>query len=398
MTTEMQPIGRRVAHWRSRRKMSQQVFADRLGKSKSWVDKVERGVRSLDRMSTLRDIATVLRIDAAVLIGRGATPVGRTERAEGVNRVAAALSTYDIAVRRTTGRPLVPADRMTRIVEHAWTTFQHARYSQVTALAPQLLVDAQRTYADDPDAGRSQLVEAYRVTASLLTKLGASELAWLTADRAMHCATDEPRLTAMAAIQVSQALRACGRSRAAMSTALHAAYRIAAPDSDDGGAEELSLCGALIMQSALAAARHGDHRGAARLLDEAEALAARVGDGHDHHRTDFGPTAVMLARARAALDLGDGRDAVGWHEKAVRRDGWRWLAAEHRAGHLVRAARANLRFDRPAHAARALIDAFHIAPEELRHRAAARAVLTQVARDPYAPATIIQLAATLSVA
>ena len=37
------PIGRRVAYWRTRRKMSQQVFADRLGKSKSWVDKVERG-------------------------------------------------------------------------------------------------------------------------------------------------------------------------------------------------------------------------------------------------------------------------------------------------------------------------------------------------------------------
>ena len=39
------PIGRRVAYWRGRRKMSQQVFADRLGKSRSWVDKVERGVR-----------------------------------------------------------------------------------------------------------------------------------------------------------------------------------------------------------------------------------------------------------------------------------------------------------------------------------------------------------------
>src|SRR5205807_9742759 len=44
------PIGRRVAYWRGRRRMSQQVFADRLGKSKSWVDKVERGVR--DRKST----------------------------------------------------------------------------------------------------------------------------------------------------------------------------------------------------------------------------------------------------------------------------------------------------------------------------------------------------------
>ncbi|MFI2710065.1 helix-turn-helix domain-containing protein [Micromonospora sp. NPDC018662] len=397
MTTEMLPIGRRVAHWRSRRKMSQQVFADRLGKSKSWVDKVERGVRSLDRVSTLHDIATVLRIDTAVLLGRDAAPVDPTERAEGVNRIAAALSTYHVANGRTAGRPLVPADRMARTVEHAWTTFQHARYSQVTALAPLLLVDAQRTYADDPVAGHLPLVQAYRVTASLLTKLGASDLAWLAADRAMHVANDSGS-TAMAAIQVSQALRACGRSRAAMSTALHTAYRIATPGRDDCTAEELSLCGALLTQSALAAARHGGDRDTARLLDEAEALATRVGDGHDHHRTEFGPTTVMLVRARAALDLDDSRNAVEWHEEAMLRDGWRWLAAEHRAGHLVHVARAYLRADRPVQGARALADAFRIAPEELRHRPSARATLAQVVRDPCAPATIIQLAATLGVA
>lgn len=42
------PVGRRVAYWRGVRRMSQQVFADRLGRSKSWVDKIERGVWRLD--------------------------------------------------------------------------------------------------------------------------------------------------------------------------------------------------------------------------------------------------------------------------------------------------------------------------------------------------------------
>ncbi len=47
-------IGRRVAYWRARRWMSQQVFADRLGKSKSWVDKVERGVAAgFDKFSVV---------------------------------------------------------------------------------------------------------------------------------------------------------------------------------------------------------------------------------------------------------------------------------------------------------------------------------------------------------
>ncbi|MGW5559429.1 helix-turn-helix domain-containing protein [Micromonospora sp. NPDC003944] len=50
-----------MAYLRARRKLSQQSFADRLGKSKSWVDKVERGVRSLERLSTIREVAAVLR-------------------------------------------------------------------------------------------------------------------------------------------------------------------------------------------------------------------------------------------------------------------------------------------------------------------------------------------------
>src|SRR3982750_4565201 len=64
------PIGRRVAYWRNRRKMSQQVFADRLGKSKSWVDKVERGVRRLDKFSVVYEIADVLQVDVQLLLGK----------------------------------------------------------------------------------------------------------------------------------------------------------------------------------------------------------------------------------------------------------------------------------------------------------------------------------------
>ena len=67
------PIGRRVAYWRNRRRISQQVFADRLGKSKSWVDKVERGVRRLDKFSVIYEIADVLQLDVQLLTGRDPT-------------------------------------------------------------------------------------------------------------------------------------------------------------------------------------------------------------------------------------------------------------------------------------------------------------------------------------
>ncbi|MFY1683978.1 helix-turn-helix domain-containing protein [Micromonospora sp. WMMD730] len=290
---ELLPVGRRVAHWRGRRGLSQQVFADRLGKSKSWVDKVERGVRTLDKVSTLQDIAAVLRIDPGVLLGRDLQAVDVSGPVEGVERVREALSTYDIAVGRSTVRgQVLSADRLARDVTYAWGTFRHARYPQVTRLLPGLVVAAQGVYADNPVAGRSMLVEAYRVTASLLVKLGEVEMAWLAADRAMTIAAGEAVLVATAAVQLGQVLRASGRARAARSTALAAAYRIAPPDLDDLPAPALSLCGALVIEAALAAARDGDDHATADLLDEAAEMAARVGDGHDHYRTAFGPVAV----------------------------------------------------------------------------------------------------------
>ncbi|MEU3454784.1 helix-turn-helix domain-containing protein [Micromonospora sp. NPDC006766] len=386
--SELLPIGRRVAYWRGRRKMSQQVFADRLGKSKSWVDKIERGARSLDKVSTIQDISTVLRIDRAVLLGRDVQLSDVDEQAEGVDRIRAALSTY-----------VPPAAQVARNVEHAWITYQHARYPQLTGGLPELLIGTQRSYAHEPGPGRVPLVEAYRVTAALLVKLGAAELAWLAADRAMTVATGDPVLVAAAAVQLGQVLRATGRARSAVSTMRAAAYRIAPPDLDGAHAPRLSLCGALLVQAALAAARHGDDHATADLLDEAADLAARVGDGHDHdhHRTGFGPTAIAAARAVAALELGDAGEAVAWHEKTIGRDGWRWLPAEHRAAHLVDAARAYLQADDPATAGRVLLDADHTAPAEVRHRPAAREVLAEVTRNPDAPATVVQLSATLGV-
>ncbi len=92
------PIGRRVAYWRGRRKMSQQVFADRLGKSKSWVDKVERGVRRLDKFSVVYEIADVLQIDVQLLLGKDVERRPETQNCIDqveVEEIRAALERYD---------------------------------------------------------------------------------------------------------------------------------------------------------------------------------------------------------------------------------------------------------------------------------------------------------------
>ncbi|WP_433649126.1 helix-turn-helix domain-containing protein [Micromonospora zamorensis] len=384
------PIGRRVAYLRVRRRLSQQSFADRLGKSKSWVDKVERGVRSLERVSTIRDIAAVLRVDASALLGRDVQPVGVAEQREGVARIRAALSAYEMAFGRPTDREVMSPDRLAREVRHAWMTFQHARYPRLVELLPTLVTEVHRAHALYPQVGRAAVVvEAYRVTAALLVKLGEESLAWLAADRAMSAAAGDPVLLACAVVQLGQVLRASARAGPVM---LAAASQIA-----PGKPEELSLRGSLLVQAALIAARAGDDRVVGDLLDEAAELAGRVGDGHDHYRTSFGPTAVELARVAAAVELGDGPQAVARHEKAIGWDGWRGLPIEHRAAHLIDAARAYLQTDDPANAARVLLRAERIAPAEIRDRPGARDVVAQVARAPDAPATITHLAIRLGV-
>ncbi|MFG2062617.1 helix-turn-helix domain-containing protein [Micromonospora sp. NPDC048871] len=99
--------------------MTQQAFADRLGKSKSWVDKVERGVRRLDRYSVIRDIAEVLRLDPEMLLGPR-QPAAVTPTQNGIDTVRAALARYHRP------RCTVTAQQAGDQVAYAWMAYQHA--------------------------------------------------------------------------------------------------------------------------------------------------------------------------------------------------------------------------------------------------------------------------------
>jgi transcriptional regulator with XRE-family HTH domain len=60
-------IGERIAAYRKRRGMSQDALAGLVGMSRSWLSQVERGIHTVDRLSTLTDLAAVLRVDVADL-------------------------------------------------------------------------------------------------------------------------------------------------------------------------------------------------------------------------------------------------------------------------------------------------------------------------------------------
>src|SRR3954449_7056176 len=62
--------GQRIAAYRRRRGLSQAALAGLVGRSESWLSQVERGVRSVDRLSVLLDLAKILHVEVEALTGQ----------------------------------------------------------------------------------------------------------------------------------------------------------------------------------------------------------------------------------------------------------------------------------------------------------------------------------------
>ncbi|MFY1701397.1 helix-turn-helix domain-containing protein [Micromonospora sp. WMMA1923] len=269
------PVGRRMAHWRVRRNMTQQQFADRIGKSKSWVDKVERGVRRLERVSSLREAAEALRIDLEPLVAQQPGRPGPV--ASGLEAVRTAL----------------------------------ARYPEVLGLLPDLLDGVRQARAVRP--GRlveGLLVSAYGLVALALVKVDQRELAWLAADRGMTLAlaVDDAQLAAAATVPLCQALRAGGRRHSAMEAARVVATAALGDPAAAIRRHERLRAGpgwrwlptehraAYLLDAARAYALAGDMRRAGRSVLDAE----RTARGEVHDRPEVRDLVAVVARAPTA--------------------------------------------------------------------------------------------------
>ncbi|MFH8471440.1 helix-turn-helix domain-containing protein [Streptomyces sp. NPDC018000] len=73
-------IGDRMARLRRRRKLTQEGLAERAGVAVDVVRKLEQGVRSTARLTTLNSLARALDVETSVLVGQPATFEVRTEQ------------------------------------------------------------------------------------------------------------------------------------------------------------------------------------------------------------------------------------------------------------------------------------------------------------------------------
>jgi len=382
------PIGRRVAYWRGRRRMSQQVFADRLGKSKSWVDKVERGVRRLDKFSVVYEIADVLSVDVQLLLGKD--PERRPDAMNNVDQIdveeiRAVLERYDQMSAFFSGSAEPPPlAEMRKSVAHAWLTYQHSKYGVLARMLPRLLRDGQAAEAahqgtEDGRLAAHLLVQIYQIASSSLRKVGEHELAWLAADRGITVSqrAGDPLLAGIATYRTGMALLALGRARAALEVNVSTANRLAPGDGTTP--ERLSVYGMLLLQGAMAAARIGDSATVRDLMDGAQGAADALGGDFNHYWTAFGPTNVQLHRAAAAVELGEGRLAVETHRKLDIR-GFNALPPERRAHHFIDVARGYAQVGDVDRASEMLLEGDRLAPSEIRCRPISHEVLSDVLR------------------
>jgi transcriptional regulator with XRE-family HTH domain len=402
------PIGRRVSYWRSRRKMSQQVFADRLGKSKSWVDKVERGVRRLDKFSVVYEIADVLQVDVQLLLGkdpeRRSTSVVCIDQVE-VEEIRNVLERYDAISGFFYSPPRPPPlEELRKAVGHAWLSFQHAKYGVLARILPKLLRDAQAAdngQADDAAQETAGLLgQVYQIASSVLRKLGEVELARLAADRSIGVSqrSGDHLLAGTATFRVGVALLALGRARPALEVNVNSANRLAPCAEEPTTPQRLSVYGTLLLQGAMAAARIGDTATVRDLLAGADEAAQALGGDHNYYWTSFGPTNVDLHRVATAVELGEGRAAVETHE-GIEKERFMALMPERRAHHYVDLARGLAQIGDVEWASEMLLEGDRLAPSEIRCRPIAHEVLSDILRrtkgTPGAP--VVELAEHMGV-
>ena len=86
--TENLTVGERVAWYRRRRGMSQEVLAGLIGRTADWLQRAENNRIQLDRLSVIRSLAEMLDVSIGDLIGEP-HPAGLDRRQPNPDRASA---------------------------------------------------------------------------------------------------------------------------------------------------------------------------------------------------------------------------------------------------------------------------------------------------------------------
>lgn len=395
-------IGARVRYWRLRRGLNRQQFSARVGRSVSWLEKVEAGERALLRLPMLEQVAEALGVTIGALTDPAeAEHAVRSPDAAEVAAIRGALGRYEVILGAPVERANVPTlGSVAKQVNYLDTAFLASNFSSIGKHLPRLIVEAQQVVEDAGDAlvpATRLLVQTYRVASSTLLKLGATETAWLAADRAitaarraqdMYCLARSTRSVARAMMSLNQTAEALDAL-----LAMAGAVQPNVPGSPDDVA---AMYGMVLLAAEIAAAKLGDSATSDMMHEEASRVAeARFSGDHDS-ATAFGRTNVLLHRVSAYIRLGRSSDALDYAAR-IDRQALERLPRERRSVLLLDIAAAHHQVGHYEQAVAALLTADRIAAEEVRCRPASQALITSLVNQPgRAPSAQLQTLARQS--
>ncbi len=369
-------VGERIAWYRRRRGMSQEVLAGIVGRTVDWLSKVENNRIDLDRLSVIRSVAEALDVTVGDLVGE---PTLLEWSAESGNRTVPALREMLLNYRQLTPFAQAPTGAGITVralksdVSAVWNAYQDSRYGYVVARLPQLVAQAQMATqihgGDEQHRTFGLLALSYQVAATLLTKLGEADLAWIAAERGFTAAQQSGDTAIIGSLfrSIAYTLQSTGRYTEATQLTNDAASYLQ-PGLSNASPEYLSVYGTLMLAGSIAAARADDRSSVQAFLHEADETARRLGEDGNYLWTAFGPTNVNIHRVTTAMDLGDVQVAIDLGSR-VDTSG---LPIERQVRHLLENARALSARIRTDEALAAVLTAERIAPEQVRHHAITR--------------------------
>jgi tetratricopeptide (TPR) repeat protein len=282
-----------------------------------------------------------------------------------------------------------PSSRdLERDLRIAFDAYQQSRFTAAASRVAMLLADAHLACRECKETDRARvsrvLALSYQAAASVLTKVGQPDIAWIAAERGFNAAerSASPAVRASLLRSVAFALHSTGRFEPAMDLVESGAGYL--QDEIAGDDAALSVYGTLLLVGSMAAARFGDGSRTAGYLQEAGSAAQRLGRDSNHLWTAFGPTNVAIHRVNTAMELGDVQTALdsgpSLNTHAV--------PAERQVRYLLDIARAYSLTGNRDDALGTTLAAERIAPEQVRQHYLSRTIVMTLIRSAPGKPTI----------
>jgi len=304
------------------------------------------------------------------------------ERTPAIIELSEVLTDYGFDPCRLGSRPdqapsLASLERDVRI---AFDAYQQSRLTTAASRIVMLLADAQLAARECTETDRARALKvlalSYQAAATVLAKVGETDLAWIAAERGLNAAEASGSLLVRGSLirSVVFALHSTCRFEAAMRLADASADSLYQGISGDNAM--LSVYGTLLLTASMAAARFGDGSRAADYLRESGRAAQRLGADGNYLWTSFGPTNVAIHRVNTAVELHDFQTVL---DSGLSLD-TAGVPAERRVRYVLDVARVYALTGRKDDALGAMLTAERIAPEQVRQHYLSRKVVTTLMR------------------